>query len=172
MVKRKDQRQAVIADLDATLHGMDRYRTATRALLVRRIGRRGGSLLFFALLDAVYAYSLFVPAAEAKRGAVLQYVETVGPLWFWGVLWAVAGGCCLVSAFRIDDRIGFAAAITIKMIWGLLSFFGAFARVERAYVGAVIWLCLAGFVAIISSWPEPPSRFGALSDPTRREGLR
>lgn len=140
-------------------------RRRTRAL-VRRIGHRGAALLFFALLDAVYAFSLFNPPATARVSGQMAFMEAIAPLSVWGAMWAVAGAVCLVCAFRSDDRWGYAAAMLVKVLWGALYVYGAVSGVERAYLGAVIWFCLAGWIAIISSWPTPPDMAIIASWPT------
>ncbi len=118
------------------------------------IGRRGTALLFFALLDAIYAYSLYNPAPEVRRTGLVQFVEAVAPLWVWGSLWALAGVFCLVYAFRRSDQRGFAAAIAIKVLWGVLCLLAMFNGVDRAYVSAAIWLAAAGWVGVVATWPE------------------
>ncbi len=120
----------------------------------RRVGRRGAALLFFALLDGIYSYSLFNPAPEVRRTASVLFVEGIAPLWVWGLLWAVAGVACLIGAFMKSDKWSFAAAIGIKSLWGLIYLGAAIIGLERAYLSAAIWLCLAIWVAIIASWPE------------------
>lgn len=125
--------------------------------LRERVGRRGVSLLFFALLDLVYAASLAAPPAEARASPFLRVAAGLMPLPAWAVLWAVVGLVCLVSAFRVRDRVGFGGAIALKVLWGTVYVVAAFQHVPRAYLGAAIWLCLAAWVAIISTWPEPPN---------------
>lgn len=113
-------------------------------------------MLFFALLDIIYSYSLANPPPQARQNSGLLFIQSIAPLWAWSALWGVVGVVCLVNAFRISDRYGFAAAIGIKVLWGLVYVAGMFAGLDRAYVSATVWLCLAGWVAIISTWPEPP----------------
>ncbi len=145
--------------LHRRLSGLDAYVEATRGLLLRRIGRRGAALLFFAVLDLVYAFSLYFPAAEAKRSSSTRFLADVAPLPVWGTMWLLACFACAVNAFRVNDWTGFAAAISIKTLWGLLHLVGAlFLSIDRAWVSAAIWLCTAGWLGIISSWPEPPYR--------------
>ncbi len=122
------------------------------------IGRRGAALLFFAFLDFIYAYSLFNPAPEVRRTATVLFVEGLLPLWVWGAMWLAAGICCLTNAFRANDKVGFAAAIAIKTLWGLLFVVAMVAGLERAYVSAALWLVLAGWVGIIATWPESTGR--------------
>lgn len=135
------------------MHRGDRNSWGCR--LIHRVGHRGASLLFFALLDAVYSFSLFNPPPEAQVSRTIAFMRDVAPLQFWGGLWAVVGLICFICAFRTDDRWGFTAAMLIKVLWGCLYVYGAFTGVDRAYLSAAIWLCLAGWVAIISSWPPP-----------------
>lgn len=143
-------------------------RSRTMNFLLRQVGRRGAALLFFAMLDGVYAYSLLYP--PANLGASLRFVTTFAPLHVWGMLWAAVGLTCLINAFRIRDRAGFAAAMIVKVVWGLLYLIGALQGVERAYVGAALWLSMGAWVAIIGSWPEPPAgpaQTGATPKPGR-----
>lgn len=129
--------------------------TSTRRFAVHQIGRRGGSLLFFGLLDAIYAFSLINPTSFDKLSPSLKYLAGIAPLEVFGVLWAVAAALCFVNAFRTNDKTGFAAAIAIKVLWGLLYIGALFVGVPRSYVSVTLWLCLAGFVGIIATWPEP-----------------
>lgn len=142
-------------------------RTINRLWL--RLGFRGSALLFFATLDATFSFSYFKPPPEARQSAGLRFVDTVAPLWFWGALWGAVGLLCLLYAFRTKDKVAFSAAIGIKILWGCLYIVGAFtAHLERAYVSAGLWLCIAGFVGIIAAWPEP-SR-APLTPPPSKEG--
>ncbi len=121
-----------------------------------RLGFRGSALLFFAVLDFVFSFSYFNPPPEVRQSPSLKYIDSVAPLWFWGALWGAVGLVCLAFAFRTRDKVAFSAAIGIKILWGGLYIGGAFiANLERAYVSAGLWLCIAGFVGIISAWPEP-----------------
>jgi hypothetical protein len=110
-----------------------------------RVGRRGEVLLFFALLDGVFAYAVFNP----RRPLNPQYVwlDSVLPLWVWGTLWAVTAAIALVYAFQPRDTLAFTVCISIKVGWGLLSLFGWIAGADdRGYVSAMIWLGFAYFV--------------------------
>jgi hypothetical protein len=121
-----------------------------------RIGRRGTALLFFAFLDLVFAFSLFRPLPDAQRNTGTVFINHLAPLWLWGLLWLAAGLLCLIYAFRSEDRVAFAAAIAIKVLWGLVyALGGILVHIERAWLAAAIWLSMAGWVYIISTWPEP-----------------
>jgi hypothetical protein len=124
--------------------------------LWRRIGRRGAALIFFALLDLIFALSLAAPSADARHTASLAYVASVAPLWLWACLWAAVGVICGVYAFRARDRVAYACAMGLKVLWGVTQLAGwLFVHLDRGYVGAAVWLGLAAWVYIISTWPEP-----------------
>jgi hypothetical protein len=121
----------------------------------QRIGRRGCALLFFALLDVVYATSLL----SAPTTGPYRFLADILPLPAWAGLWAAVGLLCGVQAFMRSDRAAFAAASLIKVVWGIIQLLGwAIADLERGYVSAVIWLALAAFVHVIAGWPEPARR--------------
>jgi hypothetical protein len=135
--------------------------------VTRRVGRRGAALLFFALLDLVYAHSLLWPPHAARTSDTLQFVASLAPLWGWAILWSGGGLACLVWAFRRQDQPGFAAAIAVYVLWGLTMLGGqATGRVERGYVSAVIWLTLAAFVGLLATWPEPGGKGSRWTPPT------
>lgn len=131
-------------------------RTAHR--LWQRLGRRGCFLAFLATLDVIFAYSLYRPPAEAKQTAGIAFFSAVAPLWVWALAWFVPGVLCAVQAFMRHDRWAFAFAMGIKVLWGAMYVAGAIAvHLERAYVGATVWLAFALVVGLISTWPEPPA---------------
>lgn len=122
-----------------------------------RIGRRGCALCFFALLDFVYAASLL--SAPLSAIASYRFLSSVLPLPVWAALWAGVGLLCLAQAFMLSDRLAFAAASLIKVVWGVMQLIGwLVAGIDRGYVSAAVWLALAAFVAVIAGWPEPPRR--------------
>ena len=125
--------------------------------LRRRVGHRGSALLFFAVLDFVYCYSLLVPSRDARESPTLKFLAAIVPLWAWAIAWGSVGVVCLAKAFRRRDQAAFALAIGIKVLWGLVSLGGwLIGDVDRGYVSAAVWLVFAAFVGIIASWPEPP----------------
>lgn len=124
-----------------------------------RVGHRGAALLFFALLDLVYAGSLAWAPATVRSTPAYAWLTGYLPLWAWAALWCAVGLLCLVQAFLKADRAAFAAASLLKVGWGVLHVAGwLLDAVPRGYVSAVIWLALAGFVQVIASWPEPRRR--------------
>lgn len=124
--------------------------------LGRRVGRRGTALLFFAMLDLIYAFSLAVPPARARQNPTTRFVDGIAPLECWATLWLAVGLICLAGAFAYRDRWAFAAAMALKVLWGVTMLLGwALLGLERGYVAAIIWLAMAGWVFVISTWPEP-----------------
>lgn len=120
-----------------------------------RVGRRGVSLIFFGVLDVIYSLSLFRPGRESRGGAFLTAVAAVAPLWFWALFWGGTGLICLWYAFQQQDRVGFAAAIFLKVTWAVTCLIAwLFGGAERGYVSAAIWAAAGGFVWVISGWPE------------------
>lgn len=125
--------------------------------LRRQVGHRGTALLFFALVDLVYAHALMFPSRQARRSELLAFLEGLLPLWLWALGWAVAGSICLFKAFRHRDAAGFVAAISVKVMWAIVTL-GAwlFGGVDRGHVNAAVWFGFVGLVAVIAHWPEPP----------------
>lgn len=121
----------------------------------RQLGLRGECLAILGVADFAYAWSLFTasPSVVATNGTY-RWIIGIAPLWFWGGLWLIAGIACLAYSVRRDDRVGFMAAIGIKILWGGLTLGGAiFDRVSVGFVGLVF--ALAGLVWRISVWREP-----------------
>jgi hypothetical protein len=137
--------------------------------LIRRIGRRGAALLFFALLDLLYGLSLASPDPQVRLSPSVAFIAHVAPLPAWAALWAAVGVACLAGAFVRHDRWAFTAAVALKVLWGVTFLVGwLVAHLERGWVPAVIWLAMAGWVLIIASWPEPPPDEGLLRLEKRR----
>lgn len=127
-----------------------------RAWRVPVVGRRGEFLLFLFLLDMLYALSLARPAPASRQSPSIRFLTEVMPLPWWAVLWLTVGLICVVGAFGPSDRVAFAFAAALKVLWGGLSLVGWIVGViERGWVSAVIWLAFAFFVIRIASWPEP-----------------
>ena len=123
--------------------------------LRHRIGRRGAALLVFAEVDFVYAYGLAFPDATTRAGQSFRFYADIMPLRVWALLWAVTGVVVAANAFRRSDRVGFAAAMAIKVLWGLTNVAAwLFGDVDRGYVLGAVFLTFAGFVWIISGWSE------------------
>lgn len=135
--------------------------------LRHRVGHRGATLLFFAFVYYVYAYSLFNPAPERRNGSLVVYLVSVAPLWIWGTLWLATAIIATISAFRTDDRLGFSACIALKAVWAMTLFFGAFRGVQGAYLSVAIWVGAALLLFNANSWAEPASGMPAPPIPPR-----
>lgn len=124
------------------------------ARLRARIGRRGASLLFLALLDTVYGLGL-VMLSELPRSHVYRFAGDVAPLGVWAALWFTVGAVCAVQALMLRDQVAFAAASALKVGWGGMIFLGwLMGDIPRGYVSAAIWGAFAAWVFIISGWIE------------------
>lgn len=121
------------------------------------LGRRGAVLLYLALVDALYALSLWRPAPAAQRTPATRFLAEVAPLTGWAALWLVVGVLCFTGALRHRARpVAYAAAVAIKALWGLVFLLGWLAgEIDRGWVSAVVWLGLAALVAVLAGWPEP-----------------
>ena len=119
-------------------------------LTTGRIGRRGAFLLFLALLDFAYGYSLFqAPIAEVR------HVDLLLPWHVWAVIWTFMGAVVLTGVPVRNDRIQYTLAAAFKTAWGLLYLELWIAQgVSQAWVAAVIWLAFAATVLLIAGWPE------------------
>jgi hypothetical protein len=127
--------------------------------LVYRVGRRGAVLLFLAGLDVVISISLFKPAYPVPD--TTSYVASLAPLRAWAVLWACCAVVCATNAFLRVDRVGFAAAMAVKVLWGLTIAGGAVTgHIPRGLFSASVWLTFAALVWVLSTWPEPPCSHG------------
>lgn len=121
------------------------------------VGKRGRALLFFGALDVVVAVSLAAPDAETRRVALYVWLAQIAPLWVYAFTWGGVGIVCLWQAFCRRDQVGFTAAASLKVFWGLACLGGwVFGGVERGYVSAAIYLGLAYLVArVLAPWDEP-----------------
>lgn len=117
------------------------------------VGRRGAFLLFLAEVDLFYAYALAFPTRTSAANATNQWFATMLPLDAWACLWFAVGLICLFYAFQRHDRLGYIAAIFIKVVWTGLSLIGMWFA-DVAVSGPAIWLSLAGAVWVISGWRE------------------
>lgn len=141
---------------------MTRTRRRPVGWLARRVGRRGAALLFFGQLDLVIAWSLVDPvSAPLLRHAPAYRIVNHLPLEAWAAVWALVGAACLVGAvFQWADRWAFTAAIGIKLLWGLVMLAAWPLGASRGWLSGEVWLTFAGFVGLISAWPEPARRGG------------
>lgn len=119
--------------------------------LETRVGHRGAFLLFLALLDELYGYSLLT---FPRTG--LEHFTTYAPVHWWALAWMTAGAVCGVSAFLQWDMPGFTTAAFFKAAWAAL---WADLWIVQGYPGGwisvTIWAGFAAFVLNAGAWPEP-----------------
>ncbi|MEU7170296.1 hypothetical protein ABZ949_02245 [Micromonospora tulbaghiae] len=119
--------------------------------LQHRVGRRGIALLVFAGIDIALAIRLATAANDATDFYAWLWVLT--PL---AALWAGVAVICLVGALRGTDRVAFAAAIGVKVLWCTLYLCGwVIGQVPDGWVSAAVWGGFAVIVWLIAGWPEP-----------------
>ena len=132
--------------------------------LRRHPGRRGEALLFFALLDVLYAVRLLNP--PTPLGSTLTWPQTLMPLWVWAVCWGGVGVLCAVGAFLEDDTAAFIGAVSLKIAWGLVALLGWLSgELDGGYVQAAIWLGAAWLVFRVAGGIPPPHRRDQGGDP-------
>lgn len=119
-----------------------------------RIGRRGATLLMFALVDFTMGYNMLTVPKEIVDRSYIGHT-TMLPLEVWACLWIATACVLVVHAFRIDDRIGFAAAMGIKLLWAIGFCVSLFVfQSPRALIGLVLWVVIAGWLFLVAGWPE------------------
>jgi hypothetical protein len=133
--------------------------------LVHRVGRRGYFLILLSVVDAFYGYRMLWPesAGQAEQNRYLsEVIDSLGErpsLWCWAVLWWGAGACCLVSAFRKQDYLGFGAAFTMKVIWVAGNVAAGLNGMPGWQLRSVVWAFIGSTVLVIAKWPEPHNSF-------------
>lgn len=135
------------------------------------VGRRGVCLLFFALLDFVYAFSLCRPAPPQAQAPTTAFLASLAPLETWAWLWLMVGVVCLAGATaRRLSGLAFACAAGLKMLWAAVLGLGwALGQVDRGWVTGAVWLAFAVIVMTLAGWPDPPHSEPAALDDSRRD---
>ncbi|MGN9837668.1 PAS domain S-box protein [Nonomuraea sp. H19] len=125
------------------------------ARVVHRIGRRGASLAFVGLLCLAIAVSLAFAPADQRATPSYAMLASVAPLTVWALAWGVIGTLCLVQTFMRSDRVAFAAATALLLLYGLVYLLSTFTGDNpRGWVGGAVWLAFGGWLALIATWPE------------------
>lgn len=121
--------------------------------MIRRIGRRGAALAFFALVDYVFAWTMIAAPSPDRPSA--RWIASIMPPWCWAAVWLTVGVVVTVGVFRICDREAFAAAIGVKVLWATVHLVGWVAgQNPLGWVTAVVFYAFAAFVWLIAGWPE------------------
>ncbi|WP_171074167.1 PAS domain S-box protein [Nonomuraea basaltis] len=128
------------------------------ARVMRRIGRRGASLAFVGLLSLAIAASLAFAPPDQRTTPGYAMLASVAPLAVWASAWCLIGGLCLVQTFMRSDRVAFAAASALLLLYGLVYLVSTFTGDNpRGWVGGAVWLAFGGWIALIATWPEAVS---------------
>jgi hypothetical protein len=121
-----------------------------------RAGYRGRVLLSLAALDAVYAWGIYLANGQSRPPGSFAYIDRYVPLVALAILWAAVAVICAVFAFKANDRLGWAVAISIKIFWGAMILIGWLAGdIPFGYLTAVVWWVIASIVWTASRWPDP-----------------
>ncbi len=114
------------------------------------MGHRGAFLLFLAVLDILYGYSLLTDQIPVALAYPFLSEMT------WGIIWITVGAACFLGAFvKKRDRVAFALASILKTAWALRYMWLWHEGNLRAWIAIVVWLAFAATVLVIASWPEP-----------------
>ena len=121
-----------------------------RRLAADHVGRRGGFLLFLALLDVVYGYALIRhPLAGPHPFRLLL------PVGVWAGLWIAAGAACVAQAPMRRDKLAFSVQATLDAAWSALwAQLWIVQRVPDGWLSVVIWAVFAATVVMVAGWPE------------------
>lgn len=113
----------------------------------RRTGYRGAFLACLGVYDLFYGLYLAV-------GAPIQH-EPLIPEEAWGIVWMACGLFLMIGAFVRHDALFFAAAILIKLVWGLEFLrLDLLAHIPYDWVRCCYWLAFAGAIIVAAYWPE------------------
>lgn len=128
----------------------------------RRPGPRGQLLLCFAMIDVLFGVGILAADTEVRASPAYAFTARILPLHVWALIWLLVAALLVAAAFaRRLDAAGFAAAIGIKFVWGLLMLGGWLAGdIPRGYVSTGIWVGVAGVVAVCARH-LPASRDGS-----------
>jgi hypothetical protein len=116
-------------------------------------------LLFFALLDFVWALSLVKPAVPLS--STNAFLSTIAPLHVWAGAWLVVGVICLAGAlgrrrWSLLDVWPFLFALMIKVFWATAIMLGwMLGEIARGWVASGVWIAFALLVVTIAGWAEP-----------------
>jgi PAS domain S-box-containing protein len=125
------------------------------ARVLHRIGRRGASLAFVGLLCLAISASLAFPPDAQRAAPGYAALAAIAPLGVWALAWCATGALCLVQMFLRSDRIAFAAATALLLLYGLVYLISTFTGDNpRGWVGGAVWLAFGGWIALIATWPE------------------
>jgi hypothetical protein len=127
-----------------------------RILSSSRLGYRGAFLLFLAAIDLVYGWFLINPTPEQERTTQFIWRDHIMPTQAWGVIWLCVAVVLVSTAFLRQDRIGYAAAVALKVGWSFIAAIaGLTGHVQGAWTTVAIWGGFAALTILESGRPEP-----------------
>ena len=114
------------------------------------VGHRGIFLFLLALAFIFYGVSI-IRQPEAYAAFPYRYVS-----WnMWGYIWISTGTATMIGAFRRIDRVAFAIASVVSLLWSVRWFYISM-HLPHANLWPVgmTWTVITGIILIISTWPE------------------
>ena len=130
----------------------------------RRVGRRGLILILFGFVDLIMAWAIYSypndGPTNAYAGQKIMLNSLPGdPLDAWALIWLAVAMILFVNAFRRSDRVGYAFAYGIKLLWASCFTIATITGLSpRAWVGTIAWALIAAVCGIIAGWPEGPRK--------------
>lgn len=134
---------------------------------IHRLARRKRALILL-LIGSVFVIQGWVQYDQASMIsksplAQLSYAAhlDVMPLKAWGVVFMLVGALAGVCGFvrRLPAWIGFAMLQLLSLFWGGLFAASYFQNgYGRAWIGLLNYTIIAGVLAIIADWEDPPPR--------------
>lgn len=145
---------------------------AGRREILHRIGRRKRALvlLLFGFIFAVNGWVQYDQADQVSKSPMARQSYAahidVMPLKVWAVVFIVVGATSAVAGFvrQLPAWLGFAGIQALSTFWGLLfaaSYFQT--HYGRAWIGLLNYATIAGVLAIIADWEDPPAHPTAVS---------
>lgn len=127
-----------------------------RILSSSRLGYRGAFLLFLAAIDVVYGWFLINPTPEQARTTQFVWRDHILPSEAWGAIWLTVAAILVVSALMRQDRVGYAAAIALKVGWAFIAAMsGLTGHTQGSWTAVAIWGGFAGLTIMESGRAEP-----------------
>lgn len=125
----------------------------------RRLGRRGGFLLAFGSLWALYGFGQLMEPLPDTSG--IQLLLHAWPLDIWAWCWIACGLTAVTAAPQPQGRdwYGFPALLLIVAPWmcSYLVSWWPLGDNPRGWVTALIWAVAAVPVIVVAGWREPPT---------------
>lgn len=123
------------------------------------VSRRGAFLALFGVVFILIGYSyLNIPASSKPfLQAYLRTALSIAPIEVYGWLWIVAGSVALLGGIiRRLDWLGFGAAVMLPLLWVAIYFDAQWQdKSPRAWVSALVYLALAGAIALVAGMSDP-----------------